>query len=193
MEEDDAAEISTVMNDIARMDEESILLDAETALMAISIDSGEDVAEAAGGRARSSLDDSGYAPDAEMNPPSLAGVDDAAPAGPADDADPQLASERGSFDPASAGEEEGPSDVEGETATGDEQQVSASPVASDHDNDDFGCGYIPSGGEDEEQGRRRGGESIGGVDAAVRETLDNLAAGVAILAGGDEEECDELL
>ncbi|CAN0209930.1 unnamed protein product, partial [Ectocarpus sp. 13 AM-2016] len=194
MEEDDAVEISTVMNDIARMDEESILLDAETALMAISIDSGDDVAEAAGGGARSSLDDSGYAPDAEMNPPSLAGVDDGATAGPADDADPQLASERGSFDPAVAVEEEGPSDVEGETATGDEQRVSASPVASDHDNDDFGGGYIPSGGEDEEeQGRRRAGESTGGVDAAVRETLDNLAAGVAILAGGHEEDCDELL
>ncbi|CAN0288650.1 unnamed protein product, partial [Ectocarpus sp. 4 AP-2014] len=194
MEEDDAAEISTVMNDIARMDEESIILDAETALMAISIDSGDDVAEAAGSDARSSLDDSGYAPDAEMNPPSLAGVDDDAPAGPADDAYPQLAAELGSFDPASAGEAEGPSDVEEETATGDEQRVSASPVASDHDDDDYGGGYIPSGGEDEEeQGRRRGGESTGGVDAAVRETLDNLAAGVAILAGGDEEECDELL
>ncbi|CAN0244994.1 unnamed protein product, partial [Ectocarpus sp. 8 AP-2014] len=189
-EKDDAAEISAVMNDIARMDEQSILLDTETALMAISIDSGDDVAEAAGGGARSSLDDSGYAPDAEMNPPSLAGVDDDAPAGPADDADPQLAAERGSFDPASAGEEEGPSDVEEETATGDEQRVSASPVASDHD---YGDGYIPSGGEDEEERRRRGGESTGGVGAAVRETLDNLAAGVAILVGGDEEECDELL
>ncbi|CBJ26982.1 hypothetical protein Esi_0051_0072 [Ectocarpus siliculosus] len=193
-EKDDAAEISAVMDDIARMDEQSILLDAETALMAISIDSGDDVAEAAGGGARSSLDDSGYAPDAEMNPPSLAGVDDDAPAGPARDADPQLAAERGSFDPASAGEEEGPSDVEGETATGDERRVLASPVASDHDDDDYGGGYVPSGGEDEEEcGRRRGGESTGGVDAAVRETLDNLAAGVAILAGGDEEECDELL
>ncbi|CAB1115629.1 unnamed protein product [Ectocarpus sp. CCAP 1310/34] len=194
MEKDDAAEISTVINDIARTDEESILLDAETALMAISNDSGNDVAEAVGGGTRSSLDDSGYAPDAEMNPPSLAGVDDDAPAGPADDADPQLAAERGSFDPASAREEEGPSDVEGETATGDEQRVSASPVASDDEDDDYGGGYIPSGGEDEEtQGRRRGGESTGGVDAAVRETLNNLAAGVAILAGGDEDECDELL
>lgn len=232
-EGDDAAEISAVMNEVARMDEESVVLDTETALMAISIhsgdasfvaeaagggarssfdasfvvepavggprssfdESGDDVAEAAGdGGGRSSLDYSGYAPDAETNPRFLAGVDDDAPAGPADDADTRLAAERGSFDPASAGEEEGPSEVVGETGTGDKKQVLVSPMARDHDDDDYGGGYVPSGGEDEEeQGRKRGGEVTGGVDAAVRETLDNLTAGVAILAGGNEEECDELL
>lgn len=233
----DAEQDSVLMNEIARMDEESILLEAEGELMAVTIDSDDDdydedddddrneadevaaqegqkvlepeganpVAAAAGGGSRLSLDDSGYAPDVEETTPSLAGVVD----GDHEDKTGTISGNRGGvISGDDSGDDRHAAATAAPTSSTDGRGGNADADATDDDDGADNSGYAPS--EDEEEGEGGGsshwGQSAAAaadsaaaataavVDNAVRETLENLAAGVAILVGDEQFlSCSEVL
>eukprot|EP00903_Cladosiphon_okamuranus_P014503 g13453.t1 len=230
---------SVLMDDIARMDEQSVLLEGESDLMGagVAIDSDEDIdkdanadaddggdrhddaeitregkhvdpaADADSGRpggSRFSLDDSGYAPDAENTASSIEVVE-----GNGDEA------------VAVAGGEEGSEELPGESVlmnvkntaevggTGEVVGVDDDDAGASEDEDKSGC--VPSGEEggragEGRRGLQRDGQSAAGeeraasddaaaaVEFAVRETVENLTAGVAILVGDEQFlSCSEVL
>lgn len=223
-DEENAEQDSVLMEEIARMDEESILLEAESDLMAVAIDSnGDDNGDDADVSSRrgddahgahegnsSSLDDSGYAPDAETTP-SPARVSDA-------DADtPVIGSDGGDQQERAVMSDVGESAGATAAVTVTVKSTDGSGDAVVDPTDDDHSGYTPSA--EEEQGEDGGGlpprEGQGApagteagaagaaacaaaaaavVDTAVRETLEDLTAGVAILVGDEQFlSCSEVL
>lgn len=256
---DDAEQDSVLMNEIARMDEESILLEAESDLMGVEVaidsdgDENDDATDGGdgyddddaevtrkglrgdaptvdgadpdqAGGSRSSLDDSGYAPDAE-NTPWLVGVDDGDEAVAAEDGGERPEEESGLEDgntAAVAAAEvatvaEATSSTDGQAGVDDDNDDDDGAV--DASEDDEKSGYAPSGEEEEggggqgHRGLQRERQNTAGktkddapagtaavvddlaiIDSAVRETLENLTAGVAILVGDEQLlSCSEVL
>ncbi|CAM9131830.1 unnamed protein product, partial [Scytosiphon promiscuus] len=241
VDDDDAeAEDSAVMKEIARLDEESIILDAETALMAIAVDGHdldehEDSEEGEQGRGFAAFEegservgadgaelcaaaaaegergspprqssDSGYAPDTEAVSAVAAARGDApASALEAAKTSPEVgAAELDGTSTAAVGEgEEGEAAFFSLAAGGadGEPGASALPPVGDVDDEDNNNGSYASSadGASSESGEWHETIAAAAVDMAVRATLADLTAGVAIVVGGEEEDafltCSEVL